>query len=60
MIAQIDGLEKEIIKKRYELQIVRKDLHTHLERDQKEKLIQDMQKFGDHAVFEMVKAFKGN
>ena len=59
MIAKIDRLEKEIIKKRYELQIVRKDLHTHLEKDQKEKLIHDVQKFGDNAVAEMIKAFKG-
>ena len=60
MIAKIDGLEKEVIKKRFELQIVRKDLHTHLEREQKEKLIHEIQKYGDTAVFELIKAFKGN
>ena len=39
MIAKIDRLEKEIIKKKYELQIVRKDLYNNLEKEQKEKLI---------------------
>ena len=32
MIARIDRMEKEIIKKRYELQIVRKDLYNNLEK----------------------------
>ncbi len=43
IIAKIDGLEKELIKKKYELQIVRKDLYNNLEREQKDKLIQDLQ-----------------
>ncbi|CDW77707.1 UNKNOWN [Stylonychia lemnae] len=57
MIAKIDNLEKELIKKKYELQIVRKDLYNNLEKDQKEKLIQDLQRFGESAVTELVKVF---
>lgn len=57
MIAKIDRLEKELIKKKYELQIVRKDLYNNLEREQKEKLIQDLQQFGETAVTELVKVF---
>lgn len=33
MIAKIDNLEKELIKKKYELQIVRKDLYNNLEKE---------------------------
>ena len=33
MIAKIDRLEKELIKKKYELKIVRKDLYNNLEKD---------------------------
>ena len=57
MIAKIDRLEKELIKKKYELQIVRKDLYNNLEKEQKEKLIQDLQNFGETAVAELVKVF---
>lgn len=56
-IAKIDQLEKNLIKIKYQLQIVRKDLYNNLEKEQKEKLIQDLQKYGENAVAELVKVF---
>ena len=56
-LSKIDNLEKELIKKRYELQIMRKDLCNNLEREEKEQLVNDLQRYGDFAVAEMVKVF---
>lgn len=42
MIAKLDSLEKELIKKRYELQIIRKDLYNILEKEDKEVLIGEL------------------
>lgn len=57
VIAQIDNLEKNIIKKKHDLQYLRKELYNNLEREQKQKLIKDLYAYGDSAVTELVKVF---